>query len=135
MRTVLVIASAIVNAILRAAHTATRTGQAPGGARCAAVRVLGKHRAVPGAQRCASLFLPHGERNRADRGASQRSACRAAGTAPAHARRAPDPAPLHARARDAEPEVWAADRTAGAREAAPALAPSARRAGLRGPRL
>src|SRR5215208_1835333 len=53
MRTVLVIASAIVNAILRAAHTATRTGQAPGGARCAAVRVLGKHRAVPGAQPCA----------------------------------------------------------------------------------
>src|SRR5919109_1993300 len=106
MRTVLVIASAIVNAILHAAHTGSHT-----------------------------YDRGNGERYRADRRAAERPSRGAARAAPAEARRAAHAAPLDAGARDAQPEVRAADRAAPAREAPPPRAPASRRAGVPRPRL
>src|SRR3954469_19189084 len=119
MRTVLVIASAIVNAMRLPANTASRTGRAPGGARCAATPSY-----YP--------FRPHGSGRRADRRAAVGFARGASRPTAAAARRAPDPAALHARARDAQFQVCAPGGAAGPREAAPALAAQAGRAGLRG---
>src|ERR671910_576180 len=106
MRTVLVIASAIVKARAPSANTAIRTYH-------------------PG---------PHGGRDRA--GCSPAvGASRVPRPATAATRRPPDPAALHAQARDAEPQVRALGRAPRTLEAAPAQAPAHGRPGVRGPGL
>src|SRR5687768_6791210 len=107
MRTVLVIASAIVNAILQSANTDSRT----------------------------YCFGRNGAGRRADSRAALGSARRAARPAAAPARRAADPAALHAPSRDAQPQVRPAGREARPPEAPAGLPAAARRPRVRRPGL